>query len=202
MSRWRPLAGAVVLDVGGGPGWFRDAFRSRGAVYLAVESDAGELAGLGEPGSGAVQASGLALPIRAASVDVSFSSNVLEHVPDPERFADELVRVTRAGGTVFLGFTPWLSPWGGHETSPFHYLGGHRARRRYQARHGHPPKNVFGRSLYSVSVSRMLRWARSADAELVAVLARYHPWWAQWLTRLPLVREVATWNVVLVLRPR
>jgi len=202
VSRWRPLAGAVVLDVGGGPGWFRDAFRSRGAVYLAVESDAGELAGLGAPGPGSVQASGLALPIRQAAVDVTFSSNVLEHVPDPERFADELVRVTRPGGTVFLGFTPWLSPWGGHETSPYHYLGGHRARRRYQARHGHPPKNAFGRSLYAVSVSRMLRWARSADAELVAVLARYHPWWAQWLTRLPLVREVATWNVVLVLRPR
>ena len=77
-----------------------------------------------------------------------------------------------------------------------------RARRRYEARRGHPPNNAFGRNLFAVSVARMLRWAGSVDADLVSVVARYHPWWAQWLTRLPLVREVTTWNVVLVLRPR
>ena len=200
VGEWHDLAGSVVVDVGGGPGLFRDAFRAKGATYLSVESDAGELAGLGLPHPDTVQGSGLALPLRAGSVDVVFSSNVLEHVPDPERFADELVRVARPGGTVFLSFTPWLSPWGGHETSPRHYLGGQLARAHYERRHGHPPKNVYGRSLFAVSVARMLRWTRRADADLVGLRARYHPWWAQWLTRLPLVREVATWNIVLVLR--
>ena len=45
---------------------------------------------------------------------------------------DEMVRVTRPGGTVFVSFTPWWSPWGGHETAPWHYLGGEYARRRYR----------------------------------------------------------------------
>ena len=31
--------------------------------------------------------------------------------------------VSRGRGVVFLSWTTWLSPWGGHETSPWHYLG-------------------------------------------------------------------------------
>lgn len=203
VSQVADLKGARVLDIGGGPGYFRDAFRARGATYWSVEVDAGEMSGLGIPGSGMVQASGLALPFCDGAVDVSFSSNVLEHVRDPERFADEMVRVTRRGGVAVLSYTPWLSPWGGHETSPWHYFGGRRAGRRYEHVHGCKPKNQFGTSLFRVSAGQMLRWVdRSPDIELVDVFPRYHPWWAQWVIRVPLVREVASWNVVMVLRRR
>ena len=58
--------------------------------------------------------------------------------------ADEMVRVTRPGGLIFLSYTLWWGPWGGHETSPWHYLGGGRAARRYERRLGHRPKNVYG----------------------------------------------------------
>ncbi|WP_341464869.1 methyltransferase domain-containing protein, partial [Gordonia paraffinivorans] len=33
------LDGKVILDVGGGPGYFADAFRARGAHYISVEPD-------------------------------------------------------------------------------------------------------------------------------------------------------------------
>ena len=116
LSRWVDLAGTTVLDVGGGPGYFADAFRGAGATYVGLEPDAGEMAARGEPEPGTLRASGEELPIRTGSVDVCYSSNVLEHVAEPWRFAGETVRVTRPGGTVFLSFTSWLSPWGGHET--------------------------------------------------------------------------------------
>jgi hypothetical protein len=46
-----------------------------------------------------------------------------------------------------------------------------------------------------------LRWARQcADAELVATVPRYHPRWAYGVLAVPGVREVVTWNLVLVLR--
>jgi hypothetical protein len=46
-----------------------------------------------------------------------------------------------------------------------------------------------------------LRWARSRpDVHLVAALPRYHPWWAHWVVSVPLLREVVSWNLVLVLR--
>ena len=197
------LQGATVVDVGGGPGYFAAAFRDAGATYVSIEADLGELSAKSEPGPGSVLGSALALPLRDGSVDVCYSSNVLEHVADPERMLAEMVRVTRAGGTVFCSYTLWLSFWGGHETAPWHYLGGHRAARRYTRTHGHPPKNVYGTSLFAVSAGRVLRWARQRrDVEVVAALPRYHPRWAWWVVRIPGVREFATWNVALVLRHR
>ena len=198
------LQGRRLLDVGGGPGYFASAFRAAGASYVAVDADAGELTALGAPGPGTVLGSGMALPVLTGAVDVCYSSNVLEHVPDPWRMADEMLRVTRPGGTVFLSYTAWLGPHGGHETSPWHYLGGQRARSRYRRTHGHEPKNRFGESLFAVSVRDGLRWAqrRVADghAEPVAAFPRYHPWWAWWVVRVPGLREVAAWNLVVVLR--
>jgi SAM-dependent methyltransferase len=195
------LDGATVLDVGGGPGYFADAFRGAGAVYVGLEPDVGEMAARGEPEPGTVRGSGEALPVRTASVDVCYSSNVLEHVRSPWQMTSEMVRVTRPGGTVFLSFTPWWSPHGGHETGPWHYLGGHRARRRYRRRTGREPKNKFGESLFRVSVGEALRWARACpDGEVLATFPRYHPWWATWVLRVPGLREIVAWNLVVVMR--
>ncbi|AKT52592.1 SAM-dependent methyltransferase [Arsenicicoccus sp. oral taxon 190] len=205
-SRWCDLDGATMVDVGGGPGYFADAFTEAGARYAGIDPDAGELERRGTVAGNTLRASGLALPVADDVVDLAYSSNVLEHVPDPEAMVEEMVRITRPGGTVVLSWTPWLSPWGGHETAPWHYLGGRRAADRYARRHGHRPKNDFGRSLYDCSIARMLTWLRAAErdgrVETVEVLPRYHPAWARWLIRVPLVREVASWNAVVVLRVR
>jgi hypothetical protein len=117
--------------------------------------------------------------------------------------AEEMVRVTRPGGVVLLSFTTWLSPWGGHETAPWHYLGGEYAARRYERRRGHRPKNRYGTTLFPVSAGRMLRWAsRCSSAEVVDKLPRYHPRWGRWVVQVPGLREVAVWNLMLVLRRR
>lgn len=196
------LLGARVVDVGGGPGFFSAAFDRVGATYVPVDVDAGEMRLHGrEPGPLTVQGSGMALPFKTGSVDVCYSSNVLEHVPRPWAMADEMVRVTRPGGVVVISYTLWFGPWGGHETSPWHYLGGARAARRYAKRHGHEPKNVFGVSLFRVTAADGLRWARSqSDAVLLAAVPRYLPWWASAVVRIPGLRELVTWNLLLVMR--
>jgi SAM-dependent methyltransferase len=197
------LKDRLALDVGGGPGYFVRALREAGANAFCVDADAGELAGTGRAMSGSILGSALDLPIASERVDVSFSSNVLEHVPDPERMLAEMFRVTRPGGLVFCTFTNWLSPWGGHETSPWHYLGGERAARRYERRNGKAPKNRYGHSLYPVSVTRVLRWAhKQAGAELVDAVPRYLPRWSKPLTRVPGAREILTWNLLIVVRRR
>jgi SAM-dependent methyltransferase len=197
------LAGARVLDVGGGPGYFADAFRAAGARYAGIDPDVGELNARGDAPEGFVRASGMRLPLADAGLDVALSSNVLEHVPRPEQMAAELLRVVRPGGLVWLSWTTWLSPWGGHETAPWHYLGGRRAADRYARRHGHRPKNDFGRSLFACSAARMSRWARHSPlAEVVDIRPRYHPGWAGWVAQVPALREVASWNLVIVMRRR
>src|SRR3954470_10298138 len=164
LSGYLDLAGATMLDVGGGPGFFRDAFQAAGATYWALDSDVGELSGRGGIASGTVIGDGMRLPFRDDAVDLCYSSNVLEHVPAPWRMAEEMLRVTKPGGVAFISYTSWYGPWGGHETSPWHYLGGARARHRYLRRHGQEPKNKYGQSLFQVTVKDGLDWARRQDA--------------------------------------
>jgi SAM-dependent methyltransferase len=189
--------------VGGGSGYVSDALRTVGGTVICVDVDAGEMTGRGSLPAGAVLGSALDLPFATGSVDVCLSSNVLEHVSHPERMADEMVRVTRPGGLVYLSYTNWLSPHGGHETSPWHYLGGEHAARRFERRTGRRPKNRYGDTLFKVSVARGLRWARANEqVQVLAVTPRYHPRWASWVVAVPGLREVATWNLLLVLRKR
>jgi SAM-dependent methyltransferase len=201
LSGYHDLAGATVLDVGGGPGYFRDAFRDAGATYWALDADVGELSGLGDIARGTVVGDGMNLPFRDDSVDLCYSSNVLEHVARPWDLADEMLRVTRPGGIAFISYTLWWGPWGGHETSPWHYLGGRRARRRYARKHGHEPKNRYGESLFPVTVRQGAAWARRQPAgEVLDVIPRYNPRWSYWLSGVPGVRELVTWNLVIVVR--
>lgn len=203
ISSYADLDGRWTLDVGGGPGYFADAFRAAGATYTALDADLGELSGLGDPMPGTVLGSGMQLPFADDSFGVTYSSNVLEHVSQPWRMADEMVRVTEPDGLIFISYTLWYGPWGGHETAPWHFLGGHRAARRYEKEHGHPPKNVFGTSLFAVTARAGLAWAeRQTVADVVAVIPRYLPRWSWWILRIPVVRELVTWNLAIVLRKR
>ncbi|WP_115685735.1 class I SAM-dependent methyltransferase [Corynebacterium senegalense] len=199
----RDVAGARVLDVGGGPGYFADAFA--GSFYVGLEPSVSEMSAAGLTGYGAVRGDGTALPFADGSFDVVYSSNVAEHIPDWRAMGAEMLRVCRPGGLVVLSYTVWLGPFGGHETGLWeHYVGGEFARRRYVKKHGHQPKNAWGTSLFDVSAAAGLDWAReqheAGEGEFVFAFPRYHPSWAWWLARVPLLREFAVSNLVLVLR--
>jgi SAM-dependent methyltransferase len=206
-------AGRTLVDVGGGPGYFAAAFAGAGLHYIGVEPDPSEMhigaaqaaTSITTPASTRgtttyVRASGVALPFADSSVDICLSSNVAEHVPQPWRLGGEMLRVTKPGGLAVLSYTVWLGPFGGHEMGLSHYFGGARAAERYTRKHGHRPKNDYGSSLFPVSVSQGLEWAASTGA-LVAVFPRYHPRWAWWMTGVPVLREFAVSNLVLVLQP-
>lgn len=198
-------AGRTLLDVGGGPGYFATAFADAGVDYIGVEPDPAEMHA-GGPAVAAetgtfVRASGMALPFADDSVDICLSSNVAEHVPRPWRLGAEMLRVTRPGGLAVLSYTVWLGPFGGHEMGLTHYLGGERAAARYARKHGRRAKNDYGSSLFEVSVADGLTWAASTGAGLAA-FPRYHPRWAWWLTRVPVLREFLVSNLVLVLQPQ
>jgi SAM-dependent methyltransferase len=201
VARHTPLDGSQVVDVGGGPGYFGDTFRAHGAQCLLIEPDPDELYARGTPGRQSVLGDGYWLPLADASVDVCFSCNVLEHVRDPGGLIDEMIRVTRPGGLVYLSYTVWMGPWGGHESSPYHLLGGDYALRRYIRRHGRKPKNVFGESMFALSVGQVLSLIRQrSDVTVVEARPRYYPRWFRPLIFLPGLRELLTWNLLVILR--
>ncbi|WP_320778120.1 class I SAM-dependent methyltransferase [Streptomyces sp. CRN 30] len=194
-----PVRGRTVVDVGGGCGYFTAEFRRRGAHAYLFEPDVRELGP--EPAEGAVVADGYLLPLADGAADVCFSSNVLEHVADPGTFLSELVRVTRPGGLIYVSFTNWLSPWGGHEWAPWHYLGAERARARYRRRTGGPAKHTLGENLFAVHIGPTLRLVRGrGDVRVVAARSRYWPFLARAVVKVPVLREFATWNLLLILR--
>lgn len=115
---------------------------------------------------------------------------------DPRAAIEEMVRVLHCGGHLWISFTSWLGPWGGHETSPWHYLGGERARRLYEAWHGRAPKNAFGENLFPRYVGEVLGWIEQhRGLELLFARPRYLPDLANGVVRVPFVRELLTWNL-------
>lgn len=201
LARHTELAGKIIVDVGGGAGHFTAAFRRRGADCYLFEPDSTEMLVGGETPLGAVLADGYWLPVADGSADICFASNVLEHVADPAGLIDEMIRATKPGGLIYLSYTNWYSPWGGHEMSPWHLLGAGFAARRYARRHGREPKHRVGGNLYRVHIGPIVRLARSRDdIQIVDALPRYYPRWCKPVVRLPWVREFVTWNLLLIMR--
>jgi SAM-dependent methyltransferase len=199
IERHHRLDSTTVLDIGAGPAEFAEAFRAHGAHYIALDHDES----VPSVALHGIVGDAHRLPIADASVDLVFSSNMIEHVQHPTTVADEMVRVTRPGGIVFVSYTNWLSPWGGHETSPWHWVSGAYAIRRYTRKHGVLPKNRLGENLFAVSVRWGLDWAAAhPDVDIVDVRPRYLPRWTRLVLRVPVLRELVTWNLLMILRRR
>jgi SAM-dependent methyltransferase len=193
-----PVAGSRVLDLGAGTGAVAELLRAAGARTVALDRVDARVDDVER--TTFVLGSGLSLPFRDEAVDGVVCSNVLEHVSDTWGLVGELSRVVRPGGFIYLSWTNWLSPFGGHEWSPFHYLGSHLGLRTYQWVRGRPPRwNVPGRTLFVVHIGPVLRGLSRLPLEVVATMPRYWPS-LRFVMKVPGVREVASWNCVVILR--
>jgi len=200
--RYGPLAGRTIVDLGCGPGFYTRALRSLGAQVIPVDNDPDELASAGGPPEGALLADAEDLPLDADSVDGVLCSNLLEHTPRPEPVIEEIERVLRPGGWAFISWTNWYSPWGGHNMTPYQYLGPRLGPRLHERLHGPPRKNAYGTGLWPVHIGPTLRFVRSRPRLAIErVEPRYWPRLAV-ICRVPLLREVATWNCVIRVRKR
>jgi SAM-dependent methyltransferase len=197
----QPVQGRRVLDIGGGSGYFAAAFRRAGAESTFVEPFWESMGPAGRQLGYGVIGDGMQLPFATGAFEISHSSNVLEHVPDPQAFLGEMVRVVRPGGLVFMAFTNWLSPNGGHATAPWHYLGGEWSAKRYERKVGRPPKPRYGTQLFPLHIHQVLSWVRArSDVDVIDAFPRYYPRWTRPLVAVPGIREVATWNLAIVMR--
>jgi SAM-dependent methyltransferase len=201
LSPFAEIRDHLLVDIGGGPGYIAEAVRSEGGRCVVVEYDEEELRLHGREPDGAMVADGQMLPLRDGCADLVHCSNVLEHVRRPWDLTAEMVRILRPGGVGYMSFTPWLSPWGGHETSPWHYLGGERAAERFRARNHREAKNLYGTSLFELHLPEVRSWFHgNPDLSVLWDGPRYWPPSWQRVCRVPVVGEVITWNYMIIFR--
>ena len=195
-----PLDDQHIADLGCGPGWYTEALRAVGAKVTPIDHDSSELERNGRRLEGAVVGDAMNLPVPDGLFDGVFASNMLEHTPEPHRVITEIARVLRPGGWAYVSWTNWFSPWGGHDMTPYHFLGPRLGLRLYRRRHGNQPKCVYGESLWPCHIGPTLRFIRSRpELQVVGVEPRYWPA-LRVIVDVPILRELATWNCVVRLR--
>ena len=132
--------------------------------------------------------------------DLVICSNVLEHLARPNEFLGAADRILTDGGVLYLSWTNWLSPWGGHEFSPFHYLGARRGHRLWDKIIRRRRKHTPFENLYPTYIGKTLGVIRgNPHLRIVRAAPRYYTELA-FLLRLPVLREFFTWNCALLIR--
>jgi SAM-dependent methyltransferase len=195
-ARHGSIEGLRILDLGSGPGWYADELRARGATVVAIERDPDEVGAA----SGLAIGDATGLPFPDGVADGVLCSNMLEHASDTQAVVDEIVRVLRPGGWCYLSWTNWYSPWGGHDMTPYQYLGPNLGPKLYEKRHGPPRKNRYGEGLFAVHIGPTLKMVRRDPRVTIdQVEPRYWPW-ARPVAAIPGVREVVMWNCVIHMR--
>ncbi|MGH9085641.1 MAG: glycosyltransferase [Acidimicrobiales bacterium] len=196
------VEGRLILDLGAGPGHFAAALRDAGAAVIALDKDASDSSAGADRSLASVCGDGTRLPLSDASIDGIFCSNMLEHTPEPGAVLHEMARVVRPGGWAWVSWTNWYSPWGGHDITPFQYLGPTWGARAHRRLFGEPRKNAPGDGLWPTHIGHVLRQVAAEPMfEVRDVFPRYYPS-QRWITRVPGLREVLTWNCVLLLHRR
>ena len=89
-----PTEGLMVLDVGGRLQPYRQLLGSRVRSYIAIDPQLTPLVNVAAIGEG--------LPFRGEQFDLVICTQVMEYFPDPARAVEEIGRVLRKGGFVFL----------------------------------------------------------------------------------------------------
>ena len=194
----RPLR---VLDLGCGSGTFGGALLQRGCdVIFADEGDWLEK-DLPRTRFRKINIDSDSLsPL--GRFDLVVCSNVIEHLRHPTRLLASLSSLLEPGGFVYLSWTNWLSPWGGHDFSPFHYLGPGLGPKVFDKLHKRPRLLKPYENLFPTYIGSTLRFLRQqAGIEIVKLAPRYYTE-LTWLMHLPILREFLAWNCVVLLRRR
>jgi SAM-dependent methyltransferase len=131
--------------------------------------------------------------------DLVICSNVFEHLAKPDNFIAQCAQLLKPTGRLYLSWTNWFSPFGGHDFALFHYLGPRFGRWLHFKWTGKWSVHVPYAGLYITHIGRTLKLIRNTPGLEVAKMAtRYYPEFT-FVLRIPIVREFLAWNCALLI---
>lgn len=200
-----------VLDLGSGLGGYALEWQRCGGYVVAFDLSVMSPT-LRQAGIPSLYGDAQRLPFSSDIFDMVFCASLIEHVPHPDCLVREVRRVLRPGGICYLSFPPFYSPRGGHEFSPFHYLGETLAiklsrrdrkipewlRKYYDIRLSAPSfaATYKGWGLYQMTIARARRLIKESGLTIRHIGTRYVP---VNLAAIPILGEILAWHVQMIL---
>jgi SAM-dependent methyltransferase len=131
--------------------------------------------------------------------DLVVCSNVFEHLSKPNHFLDSVHKILTPSGKLYLSWTNWLSPWGGHDFSPLHYFGPRNGQWLYDKfLKKHRNHTIFG-NLFPTYIGQVLtRIRQGGTLKILRAAPRYYTE-LSFLVHIPVLREFVTWNCALLI---
>jgi hypothetical protein len=108
--------------------------------------------------------------------------------------------VLKPGGWGWISWTNWWSLWaGGHDMAPFHLLGPALGSKLHdRVRGAETLKNQVYAGLWPTYVGQVLSGIRARPGlRVLDACPRYYPS-QRWVLRVPVLREVVTWNCLIL----
>ncbi len=202
--RWLEASGVVLgrqthaLDLGCGHGVFGAELAKRGCKVTFADEENGLLPELSSSPFCRFNIDRDDLGL-LGQYDLVICSNVYEHLSKPDQFLESVHKILAPGGQLYLSWTNWLSLWGGHEFSPFHYLGARRGHLLYDKIKKIPRKHTPFVNLFPTYIGQVLKKIRKSPNLVIRHAApRYYTEFS-FLLRIPAVREFAAWNCALLI---
>lgn len=204
---WLIKKGVVVngetsaLDLGCGHGIFGAELKKMGAKVSFADEDCFLSTDLADAHFQKINIDRDDLSI-AGKHDLVICSNVYEHLSKPIEFLKNAHRLLNKDGFFYLSWTNWLSPWGGHEFSPFHYLGAKRGHLLYDKWTGRARIHTPFVNLFPTYIGQTVQIIKNqTQFRVVAVAPRYYPELSI-ITKLPWIREFFSWNCAILMQTR
>jgi arabinofuranan 3-O-arabinosyltransferase len=195
-----PIFNRVVLDISDTYATYTEGLEERGAHVTSMRRN---MATGAHVAGSSLEFTQSQIPAEDGQFDLTVATNIFGTVRDPRELLDELIRVTRPGGTIYIQNVMWGSLIGGRETSPWHLLSGRYARRRYLKRHGEEPENRFGDNLFKVRPGQLMRVLHSRKDLLIFIAGpRYLPTKWGWTLRVPVLRNLVVQDLVVAAERR
>lgn len=121
------------------------------------------------------------LPYADNSLYLVTCLNAIEHIKDQAAALKEFHRVA---SRLYICWTPWYSPWGGHDFSPWHYFGKRKGK-----------VIELDVNLFKTTVRDMILLLSGTGWKIRIIRPRYYPKFMSFLAKWKWTREWATWNV-------